>query len=67
MKQLQLIQILCINGRGIAAVADVCAKAARINRLSQASSGAKAASGSADAAFQGLERGFWGGSRFTAR
>jgi hypothetical protein len=57
LKQLQLIQILCINGHEAAAAADACAKARRVNHLAQAPNGAKAVSGGADTAFSGLERG----------
>jgi hypothetical protein len=67
LKQLQLIQILCINGQEAAAVADVCAKARRVNHLWQASDGVMAASAHADTAVFGLERGILGGWRFTAR
>jgi hypothetical protein len=51
LKQLQLIQILCINAPGAAAVADPGAKAAGINRILRAPDRAKAASGRAEAAF----------------
>jgi hypothetical protein len=51
LKQLQLIQSLCINALGAAVTADVAAKASGVNRLWQASQREKAASDRADAAF----------------
>jgi hypothetical protein len=50
LKQLQLIQILCINPPGAAIAADVVAKAAGVNRLYQASKRRKTTSGHADTA-----------------
>jgi len=51
LKQLQLIQILCINAPGAVAAAEVTAKVPGVNRLWQASQREKAASDHADAAF----------------
>jgi hypothetical protein len=51
LKQLQLIQILCINAPAAAAAADVAANVPGVNRLWQASEREKAASGNADTAF----------------
>jgi hypothetical protein len=51
LKQLQLIQILCINAPRAAAPADVAAKVPGVNRLWLISQREKAASDRADAAF----------------
>jgi hypothetical protein len=51
LKQLQLIQILCINAPHAAVAADVAAKVPAVNRLWQAPKRKKAASGNADTAF----------------
>jgi hypothetical protein len=51
LKQLQLIQILCINASAAAAAADVAANVPGVNRLWQASERETAASGNADTAF----------------
>jgi hypothetical protein len=51
LKQLQLMQILCINAPNAAVAADVAAKVPGVNRLWQASKCEKAASGNADTAF----------------
>jgi hypothetical protein len=53
LKQLKLIQILCINAPGAAAVADRGGKAAGINRIWRAPDRGKAASIRAEAAFRG--------------
>jgi hypothetical protein len=50
LKQLQLIQILCINLPNAAAAADVAAKVPGVNRVWQVSERVKAASGNADTA-----------------
>jgi hypothetical protein len=67
LKQLQLIQILCINAPGAAVTADVAAKASGVNRLWQASKREKAASDRADTAFEVEKSGVFGVRRFTAR
>jgi hypothetical protein len=51
LKQLQLIQILCINAPNAAIAADGAAKVPGVNRFCQASEREKAASGNADTAF----------------
>jgi hypothetical protein len=62
-----LIQILCINARGIVVSAYLGAKPPGVNRLRQALDGAKAASGGAMAPFGGLKLRIWGVWRFTVR
>jgi hypothetical protein len=66
LKQLQLIQILCINAPGVAAVADSGGKAAGINRIWWASDRAKAASILAAVPSGGPKWLMWGVWRFTA-
>jgi len=51
LKQLQLIQILCINARGAAPAMDQLAKARRVNRVLQALRHGKGGIRGADAAF----------------
>jgi hypothetical protein len=66
LKQLQLIQILCINAPGAAAVAEPSEKAAGINRISRHWYRAKAAAGRAAAGCGGLKWLIWRGWGFTA-
>jgi hypothetical protein len=67
LKQLRLIQILSINREAAARLRDVAAKVAPVNRAQRAPDASKAASGAADAAFEGRKIGILGGRRFTAR
>ncbi|UPJ52354.1 hypothetical protein IVB30_13950 [Bradyrhizobium sp. 200] len=67
MKQLQLIQILAINGPYAAIPADAPAKVLCVNRLWLVPDSEKAASASADTAFEAEKSGIFGGWRFTAR
>jgi len=67
LKQLQLIQILCINAQDAAISGDVAAKVPAINRLWLMSKREKAASGNADTAFEVAKSGIFGVRRFTAR
>jgi len=53
LKQLQLIQILSINREVAARLRDVAAKVAAVNCAQRAPDTSKAASGAADAAFEG--------------
>jgi len=50
LKQLQLIQIVCINAPGCAGTAFAAAKSCRVNLRRPARNGKKAASGNADTA-----------------
>jgi hypothetical protein len=67
LKQLQLIQILCINARGAVPAADRRAKARRVNRVLQAPDTAKAASVVRMPPIEVGKTGILGGWRFTAR
>jgi hypothetical protein len=51
LKQLQLIQILCINARGASPAADKRTKARRVNRVLQALRRGKGGIRGADTAF----------------
>jgi hypothetical protein len=58
LKQLQLIQILCINPPDAGCAAVVGAKVPGVNLLRQAPERTKAASGNADTAFRVERSGF---------
>jgi hypothetical protein len=66
LKQLQLIQILCINAPTAAAVADPGGNAAGVNRILQTSDRAKAPSNHVEGASGGPKLRIWGVRRFTA-
>jgi hypothetical protein len=67
LKQLQLIQILCINARGASSTVNQRAGAGRVNRVSQAPDAAKAASVDRIPPHEVGKAGIFGGRRFTAR
>jgi hypothetical protein len=67
LKQLQLIQILCINAPTAAALEQVAAKIPGVNRLRRASNTAKAASELRTPPFKPWKSAILGGWRFTAR
>jgi hypothetical protein len=67
LKQLHLIQILCINARAAAPAADQRAKARRVNRVLQVPDAAKAAAVVRMPPLEVGKTGILGGWRFTAR
>jgi hypothetical protein len=67
LKQLQLIQILCINPPDAGAAAVAAANVPAVNLLWLAPERTKAASGNAGTAFRVEKSGILEGRRFTAR
>jgi hypothetical protein len=67
LKQLQLIQILCINALRSANAGVVTAKTGRVNPPQADAKSPKAVSGNADAGFRRCENGNRCMQRFTAR
>jgi hypothetical protein len=67
LKQLQLIQIVCINALGSVSTTFAAAKGRRVNLQWPAPNGETAASGNTDTASAALKRENCGAERFTAR
>jgi hypothetical protein len=67
LKQLQLIQILCINARSVAALEQVAAKIPGVNRLCRAQTAQRRYPATRIPPFEVGQSGVLGGRRFTAR